>query len=261
MKNPFLLIDYFVHRLSSLFLTGSGKFAEEFRANVLHDTGNYADFEKIENRRMLLLLDTTRVMPADFGAGTKGKKSNRTVGEITKMASIDPHFGRLLYRMTLHYKPSLIIELGTATGISTFYLAAGNPNAELITVEGNSQLAALASKNFRKSQFKNITVINSSFDDVLQQLVGYITQNAFVYIDGNHTMDATLRYFEAFTASGKNPVILFDDINWSLDMRSAWKNIRSSAKSGILIDLYRMGIYFDNELPLQIIRMNYSPRQ
>ncbi len=207
---------------------------------------------------MLLENDTTRVIAADFGAGSRVKKTNRTIGDITRMTGVNPHFGRLLYRMTNFYKPSMIIELGTATGISTFYLAAGNPNAEVITVEGNSQLAALASKNFRRSKCKNITVINSSFDDVLQQLVNYMAGNTFVFIDGNHTRDATLRYFNAFADAGKKPVLIFDDINWSTDMRSAWRKIRSQAKTGIIIDLFQMGIYFDlPEEPLQVIRMKY----
>jgi predicted O-methyltransferase YrrM len=258
MKNPWILVDYLVHRVSSLYRRGSGQLPEDFRLYILNDIVNEADFDKIENRRMLLENDATKLMAADFGAGSKSRKANRTIGDITRMTAVNPHFGRLLYRMTHFYKPSMIIELGTATGISTFYLAAGNPGAELITVEGNSQLAALASRNFRRSKFKNITVINSSFDDVLQQLVNYMGRETFVFIDGNHTADATLRYFNAFAGSGKNPVLVFDDINWSSEMRSAWRQIRSQVKSGIIIDLFYMGIYFDRpDLPFQLIRINY----
>jgi hypothetical protein len=93
---------------------------------------------------------------------------------------------------------------------------------------------------------------------VLPQLIEYIGPGDMVYIDGNHTAEATWRYFSAFTAMGKNPILVFDDINWSHDMRSAWKKIRSHASQGIIIDLFHMGIYFNNlQVPKQIFRINY----
>jgi predicted O-methyltransferase YrrM len=125
-------------------------------------------------------------------------------------------------------------------------------------VEGNPKLAELASQNFRINRIKNITVINSSFDDVLPQLANYIGPGDMVYIDGNHTAEATWRYYSAFTAKGKNPILVFDDINWSHDMRSVWKKIHSHASQGIIIDLFHMGIYFNNiQSPKQIFRFNY----
>ena len=71
-------------------------------------------------------------------------------------------------------------------------------DAEVITVEGNPHLAELASQNFRINRIKNITVINSSFDDVLPQLANYIKPGDLVYIDGNHTAEATWRYYYSF---------------------------------------------------------------
>ncbi len=239
-------------------MKGSGTFIDNFRINVLNDELPKSDFDKIENRRSILLKDSTTLPSVVFGAGSKKKRSNRTVGDITSIASVNDRYGRLLYRLARYYNPSHIIELGTAAGISTQYLAIGNPHAEVITVEGNPDLAEVASRNFRINRIKNITVINSSFDDVLPQLVKYIVPGDIVYIDGNHTAEATWRYFSAFTAIGKNPILVFDDINWSGDMRSVWKKIRSHATRGVIIDLFHMGIYFSNSQdPKQIFRINY----
>jgi len=258
MNNFLYPINLLVHRIKALYLKGSGTFIDNFRINVLNDALINADFEKIENRRSILLQDSTPLPSVDFGAGSKKKRTNRTLGDFTRIASVNDRYGRLLYRLAKYYSPSHIIELGTAAGISTQYLATGNPQAEVITVEGNPFLAEVASRNFRLNRIKNITTINSSFDDVLPQLVKYIGPGDIVYIDGNHTAEATWRYYSAFTAMGKNPILIFDDINWSFDMRSVWKKIRSKTSQGIVIDLFHMGICFNNiEAPKQIFRINY----
>jgi len=258
MNNLLYPIHLLVHRVKALYLKGSGNFIDNFRIHVLNDALAKSTFDKIESRRSILLQDSTILPSAVFGAGSKKKRSNRTIGDITRIASVNDRYGRLLYRLASYYSPAHIIELGTAAGISTQYLAMGNPHAEVITVEGNPNLAELASKNFRVNRIKNITVINSSFDDVLPQLVKYIVPGDIVYIDGNHTAEATWSYYSAFTANGKNPILVFDDINWSNDMRSAWKKIRSHITQGVIIDLFHMGIYFSNlQEPKQIIRINY----
>jgi predicted O-methyltransferase YrrM len=252
------MVNLIIHRIKALYMKGSGTFIEDFQINVLNDALMNTDYEKIEGRRSALLENSTLLPPVDFGAGSKKKGRSRTIGEFTRIASVNGRKGRLLYRMANHYKPSHIIELGTAAGISTQYLATGNPNAEVITVEGNPLLAELASKNFRINRIKNITVINSSFDDVLPQLANYIKPGDLVYIDGNHTAEATWRYYTAFTATGKDPILIFDDINWSNGMRAAWRKIQSYAGQGTIIDLFHMGIYFSNiKTPRQIFRINY----
>lgn len=257
MNNLLYPINLLIHRIKALYLNGQGTFIDDFRINILNDALMNADFEKIENRRSVLLKDPTILPSANFGAGSK-KKSSGTIGQVTGIASVNERYGRLLYRLAKHYNPSHIIELGTAAGISTQYLATGNPQAEVITVEGNTRLSEVASQNFRINRIKNITVINSSFDDVLPQLANYIGQGDLVYIDGNHTAEATWRYYSAFTKTGRNPILVFDDINWSHEMRSVWKRICSQANQGIIIDLFHMGICFSNlRSSKQIYRINY----
>jgi predicted O-methyltransferase YrrM len=251
-------INYLIHRIKALYLNGPDAFVENFQINIMNDALTNTDFEKIENRRSSLLLDSTLLPSVDFGAGSKKKPARRTIGDLTRVASVNNRYGRLLYRLARYYQPSRIIELGTAAGISTQYLATGNPKAEVITVEGNPNLAEVASRNFRINRIKNITVINSSFDDVLPQLANYLGPGDIVYIDGNHTAEATWRYYLAFAAKGRNSILVFDDINWSRDMRSVWKKIRSHATQGIIVDLFHMGIYFNNlQSPRQIFRFNY----
>ena len=125
------------------------------------------------------------------------------------------------------------------------YLALGNTEAQVITVEGNVQLVKIASDSFSTAGLQNITIINSRFDDVMPRLVSSIRGNVLIFIDGNHTFEATIRYFNLFRdIPGNSIILILDDINWSRNMRLAWKKIKNSHGAGLKIDMYHMGILF-----------------
>jgi predicted O-methyltransferase YrrM len=254
-----MIFDLLIHKIKSMTGTVSDPFILDFRSHVLYDRSVLPDYEFIEKIRSGLLRSTSLVSPADFGAGTRRRKQDRNLGQITRIASVNERYGRLLYRLACHYKPSRIIELGTAAGISTLYLALGNPKAKVITVEGNPRLAELTTRNFKDLDLNNVTVIRSTFDDILPDLTKGLSPDSLIYIDGNHTTDATERYFNAFTRhAGMKPILVLHDINWSKEMSMAWKKIRQNIPDGTIIDLFFMGIYFPHSSPrLQYFQMNY----
>jgi len=259
MKSYKLILNYLVHRISSLAGNHSDAFIHDFKRNILRKPAFHPDFERIEKTRSSSLYDPSLMEMNGFGAGSRRSGKKRTIGRITRISSVNAEYGRLLYRLASYYKPSQIIEFGTATGISTMYLACGYPAAKVITVEGNPGLAAIAENNFKTANIKNITILNKSFDEVLPQIVVNLSPDSLVFIDGNHREESTLHYFSSFTADrGKMPIIVLDDINWSAGMRCAWKKIRHQASEGIIVDLFFMGIYFGNiNSPLQFVRMIY----
>jgi predicted O-methyltransferase YrrM len=124
-------------------------------------------------------------------------------------------------------------------------MAYGNPQAGIITIEGNPQLAALASGNFTAAGLQQVTVINDSFDNVISQTFSPLKSDTLVFIDGNHTFDATLRYYRVLgNVSGFRCILVLDDINWSDQMMRAWRAIADMEHSGYIIDLYKLGIIF-----------------
>ena len=180
---------------------------------------------------------------SDFGAGTRTKFLKRTVAGFAKNAVIHPASGRVLFNLSGYFKPQQIIELGTGLGIGTMYLALGNPSAKVITIEGNPVLAAIAEENFRKAGLENICIVTGRFDDVLPGIIKNCAGNLMVFIDGNHTFEATLRYCGMFTSIiGFKGVIIIDDINWSAGMMSAWETICSFYEKAVHVNLFNMGI-------------------
>jgi predicted O-methyltransferase YrrM len=48
----------------------------------------------------------------------------------------------------------------------------------------------------------------------------------FVYIDGNHRYEPTMKYFDLLMQySHEGTILVSDDIHWSLEMTQAWKAI------------------------------------
>jgi predicted O-methyltransferase YrrM len=197
----------------------------------------------MELYKLSLFKKNEMVLPSIMGATSKKTIKARTIGKTARIISVHPSYGNMLFRMVSLHKPDLIIEMGTAFGISTAYMALAMPDVPVITMEGNNLFAEIARKQFAESKISNITLLNATFDDILPHMKINIDKRVFVFIDGNHTYAATLEYFDFFNSlSNQNLILIFDDINWSVEMVHAWKYIKRKATGYRAINLFRCGI-------------------
>lgn len=221
-------------------------FVFNFIKNVLNDEGKYYAYDKIEKLRKTLLMDHSEVSVVDLGAGSShGDGGKRTVATICRNTSKSPKYGQLLFRISQHFQPRLMLELGSSLGISTAYLASGNPSGQLITCEGSEAVASLAERNFRALQMNNITMVRGNFDDTLPEILKAHPVIDLAFIDGNHRKDPTLDYFYSLLPCvNENSIIIFDDIHWSSGMEEAWNTIRNHPYVTLSIDLFFVGLVF-----------------
>lgn len=205
---------------------------------------NYSNFEKIENLKEYYSKGNFSLENEDYGAGSKSlnKLSSK---KLVKIVASNKKYGNLLFNLTAYFKPANILELGTSIGIGTSYLALGNYHQKLITIEGNKSISRLAEESLNKFHFKNIDFVCGRFDDVLQDILNENQPFDLVFIDGNHTKEATIRYFNIISEYIKNDtVLIFDDIYWSKGMTEAWETIISDEKVRLSIDLFKFGLVF-----------------
>jgi predicted O-methyltransferase YrrM len=216
---------------------------------VFNDSSKYPAFRPIEKLRKQLLSDSRLVAVTDFGAGSKVLQNpNRTVRDITRTSSKPVRFGQLLFRLSKHFRPKTIIELGTSVGLSTAWLAAGNPDAQVYTIEGCPETAAIGSETFHKLQVNNITLINGHFDVELPLLLGTLKEVDMVFIDGNHKWKPTVSYFEQCLSKSVNETcFVIDDIHWSDEMEKAWQEIKDNKRVTMTVDLFFSGLVFVNQ--------------
>lgn len=215
----------------------------------LYKKVNDASISNIEKLRKELKQNHSVIQTTDLGAGSQfdGKLHSRRVSDIIKKFAKPPKFCRFLYKCVNHLQPEIMVELGTSLGISALYQSAGNPTGKLYTLEGCQETAKIARENFHKLSYNQIECITGHFDSTLPELLSRINKVDYVFIDGNHTYNATIHYFKLIKQHhNKNTFIIFDDINWSAGMKKAWEEIKKDKDVTITIDFFAMGMVFFN---------------
>ena len=235
---------YMRYVLSASGVKGHGihsPFVFELVTQVLGDRTVYPEYGAIEALRQGLLADKRTVVSVeDFGAG--GGASQRVLSSIARRALKPPKFGQLFFRIARHYRPSSILELGTSLGITTAYLAAGNPEASVLTFEGAPGIAALARKHF---SLDRIRLVEGNFDDTLGHALADLPSLDLAYIDGNHRREPTLRYFRQMQPKlHEGSILIFDDIHWSAEMEEAWEALKGDPSVTCSVDLFYIGMLF-----------------
>lgn len=250
MYSPFqLALRYLKYWISSSNSKGHGvhsPFVYELIDKVFTDDRNFYSFPLIEGAREELMYNHTEISITDFGAGSRLNATNtRSISSIAKNALKPKKFGQLLFRMVNHFRPKTILELGTSLGITTSYLATANHEAEVITMEGSPEIAKQALRQFQYIGINNIDQIVGNFDDNLSKVLAKNKNLDFVFIDGNHRFEPTIRYFNMMKPNlHEHSVVVFDDIHWSKEMEQAWKAIQQDEMVTLTIDLFFIGIVF-----------------
>ncbi|MET4082339.1 putative O-methyltransferase YrrM [Pedobacter sp. UYP30] len=241
------VVDYLKHRLKAKTRHGThSPFVYKLVDEVIYNFTVNTAYKSIEQQRKKLFNDHSLVSVTDLGAGSHVNK-NRTkqVRQIAKNALKSPRLAQLIYRLAKDFQPKAIIELGTCLGITTAYLAKASPDATVVTIEGCSETAAVAKKNFEDLALKNIELHVGNFDHIFPDVIAKQASLDFVYIDGNHRKDATLTYFKwCLPKVTENSLLIFDDIYWSKGMKEAWTEIKNDPQVTLTVDLFWIGLVF-----------------
>ncbi|WP_274475898.1 O-methyltransferase [Mangrovimonas aestuarii] len=208
-----------------------------------YDRKKYTEYNTLNRYRQSLLNDKIMIEVEDFGAGSRIFKSNkRKISDIAKIAGITKKRAKLLFRLSRYFKPEQILELGASLGMGSCALHLGHLNAELTTIEGCTNTAAMAKKQFENFGFNSISLIPNTFEQVLNDFNKPID---LAYIDGHHSKSATLNYFEKLLPLTHNDtVLIFDDIHLSEEMSEAWEDIKQHPQVTVTIDTFFWGLVF-----------------
>jgi predicted O-methyltransferase YrrM len=241
-------------------------FVYEFIRDVLNDRRRPPIWGRIEALRARLVKDGDWLEVEDLGAGSHVNNSRRRqVGEIARHAAKPAKLGQLLFRIASHYRCRRIVELGTSLGISTAYLAGGSVNGEaaeqqrtvgdedigrtgpdgvrLWTIEGAPAVAAVAARNFRELGLEHVELVVGNFDERLKEVLDRAGRVDLAFVDGNHRLEPTMRYFHALMERcGPESILIFDDVHWSEEMEEAWERIQRDPRVYMTIDLFFIGL-------------------
>jgi predicted O-methyltransferase YrrM len=239
--------DYLLHKFTAKTRHGlHSPFVYRLVDEVIYNYSDKNIYLQIEDARKRLLNDNQEITVTDLGAGSHLNKNQvKKVSTIAKNALKSPKLAQLIYRLAADHQPKNIIELGTCLGITTLYLNKAAPTAQTFTLEGCPQTAAVAADTFKQEKTDNIKQLVGNFDDTLHPLIDQLPQLDFVYVDGNHQKEATLRYFEwCLPKAHEGTLLIFDDIYWSEGMKEAWAAIKAHPQVTITVDLFWIGLVY-----------------
>ncbi len=277
MNIPFVF-DYLKHLWRANTRHGThSPFVYKLLDEVIYNNSANPLYSKLEASRENLRNDDRIIEVLDLGAGSQfdaGRASGQVAGvgaaigsgaaspvtkskkvsHIAKHALKSPKLAQVLYRIVKNQaenEPLVILELGTCLGISTAYMAAAAPEAKLISVEGCPQTAAVAQANWATLRQQADLVLApidlrvGNFDRVLPELAQELERLDIFYVDGNHTEEATLNYFNwALERVHADSLIIFDDIYWSPGMKAAWEKIKAHPQVSVTIDFFWIGLVY-----------------
>jgi len=223
-------------------------FAYHLCEEVFYNENQFYDFERFNKIRNELLNNKTEVTVQDFGAGSKNFDSDkRRVDKIARVGISTAKQSELLYKLINFLKPATVVELGTSIGLNTLYLASAG-KTKVYTIEGSPVLSKFAKQLAEQQKINNCEFIEGKFDKEFPELLNKINTLDLLYIDGNHTYEATMNYFNlALKKKNNNSVFVFDDIYWSEGMTKAWEEIKKDPAVTLSIDTFYSGIVFFRE--------------
>ncbi|MBQ3636217.1 MAG: class I SAM-dependent methyltransferase [Bacteroidales bacterium] len=234
------------HILKARFWRGHGVHSPYVYRLVRHviSVNDIPGASRAEAYRKAVLSSSRPLQKSSFGA-TADSGASTTLGRMARSNGASRSEGYLLARLAADLKPASILELGTSTGLSTAHLAAACPDALVVSLEGDEQIAAAARENLASHGFSNVNVLTGNIDDTLSDAIALLPDSrvAFAFIDANHTFEATLRYFNVLIDNAApHAILVFDDIYWSKPMTSAWHAIVADPRVKTSIELNGVGI-------------------
>jgi predicted O-methyltransferase YrrM len=170
----------------------------------------------------------------------KGKITSRSIGDYARTSSMPDFQAELMHRLSAFLAPKRVLELGSNLGKSLCYAAAGSPSSSFTGVDGNAALVKQAHSSLAELDIHNAEVVHASFDDFLQQ-----SEETFdwVFIDGDHRFEPTLRYFQLLKSKlNREGVLIFHDIYHSPEMMNAWNSIKKDRDVQVTLDLFFFGL-------------------
>lgn len=202
----------------------------------------------IETLRKSAQQNQTQITQQDFGAlGSLNKQRTKSIAYFAKTHAKPTRLAHIINRMVNIYGYQNCVELGTSLGFTSMCIAKGLPNnTKLITIEGASEIAQVAQQHFTQLNLANkIDLRVGNFNELLPDVINELPQVDFAFIDGNHTYEATINYFNLLLPkTNNNSVLVFDDIYWSKGMTRAWEEIKHHPKVTVTVDLFYIGLVY-----------------
>jgi predicted O-methyltransferase YrrM len=177
----------------------------------------------------------------EIGGRTYAPGATRSSNEVRTI----PQVGRFFAWLVVERRPGVVVEFGTAFGVSGMYWLSGlemNRAGRLLTFEPNRAWAGIARDNLTAVGSRaELTV--GTFEENIDCVLGAGEKIDIAFMDAIHTSDFVVPQFQAVAARlAAGGLVLLDDIDFSDDMRSCWEVLRGDARVAASVEVDRVGV-------------------
>lgn len=145
------------------------------------------------------------------------------VGMHARIASSFGRKGRLLAAVVRAMRVERAMEIGTAYGMSSLFLAAAmGERGRLVTAERSEPQVGIATEVLAREHPDTVTVFDGISTDLEASARERLGEADLLFHDGEHSLRAYVDDFTAFEPMlAPGAVVLYDDIHWRLNRRVA----------------------------------------
>lgn len=184
--------------------------------------------DKIER----LALETNKLGPQPLWSGYGSNNAGGPTREPDVVRTSDL-IGDFYTCLVKKRRPRIIVEFGTAFGVSGMYFLAGleiNKEGRLLTFDPNHIWAELARKNLSEiSQRFNLTI--GTFEENIDNCLPEGRAIDIAFIDAIHTKEIVIPQLDIVVKkSSPKALILLDDINFSESMKECWEEVSADKR-------------------------------
>lgn len=218
MKHLSLLFDYCLYKIKSTNEHGvHSPFVFDLVTQIIYNDKDYYSYKAIEAQREKLL-------------NSKKISQPETVLKPVK-------YGRLLFRLVNYFQPLHILEIGSAFGIETAYMAAANSLSKVTVFENTKEITDLATENIKQLKLKNVEFVGA--------LDSNLKSNGLVYFHKQLNGGIFLKHFyQCLETVDDSSVFIVSDMYDSAEMKEAWTEIKNHERVKVTIDMFYLGIVF-----------------
>jgi predicted O-methyltransferase YrrM len=220
-------------------------FVFELYQEVIAYPYSFSVFEELEEARQKLLNDKSLLEWKESGAGRPVRQ--KSVAQIAGSSLMPHRKAAFLFKLCRWFKPQAIIELGTSLGLTTAYLASAR-NSPVYTFEAVDSLGPESVKLWTSLNLNNINRISGPIEKMLPDFLK--SRDAVSWelavVDANHQYLPTMQNFKLLNQArnGRPVCLVFDDVYWSVEMKTAWEEIKEHPDVDVSLDLFDFGIVF-----------------
>ena len=165
-----------------------------------------------------------------YGENDFSKRATRMPNNVRTSGSL----GNLYTHIVVVKKPEIIVEFGTAFGVSGMFFLAGieqNQKGKLLTFEPNLAWSKIAERNLSRIS-NRFQLTNDCFESSIDLVLEKKQVLDIAFIDAIHTREFVIPQLDICLSRSKSGtlIIIMDDINFSQNMSECWNEVSHDSR-------------------------------